>query len=170
MFSYFHSSFLHPFNFFNNVLKTFRIEILLGSHCWTFLSHKYKQNKSRFLFATSFMQFSLSCCTIIWRLLLSFWFVITPNSLQTHYFHCLLHSFFSTVASYISSSSICRCVLDWLGTYFLSMGSLLYKIFIVFHYFYFSLVPNHWWKCWVVQHWRAPFSDAFADYFLMRVC
>lgn len=40
VFGYFHSSFLHPFKFFNSVLKMFRLEISLGFHYWSLLSHK----------------------------------------------------------------------------------------------------------------------------------
>lgn len=40
VFNYFHNSFLHPFKFFNSVLKMFRVEIFLGFHYWSLLSHK----------------------------------------------------------------------------------------------------------------------------------
>lgn len=31
---------------------------------------------------------------------------------------------------------------------------------MLFSWFYFSLVPNHWWQNWVIQDWTAPLSDA----------
>lgn len=47
VFNYFHSSFLHPFNFYNSVLKMFRVEIFLGFQYWSHLKHTYTQKKDR---------------------------------------------------------------------------------------------------------------------------
>lgn len=133
----------------------FRGEIFLGFHYWPLLSHKEKQSKARFLFTTSFRTFSLSCYSITWTFLLSCCFVMTPNSLQTHCFQCFLHC--CTLYFFLQHMQTCI----WLTGNTLSFnGITTLKIFTLFRWFYLSLVPNHWWKCWVLRDWRAHLFDA----------
>lgn len=111
------------FVLFNSVSKIFRVEIFLGFHYLSVLSHKKKQSKARLYSLNSLCHFSYS---ISGTLLLSCWLVTTPSSLQTPCLRCLLHC------------CILYFFLQCMQFYITSTGNASLKIFMPFSLFYFS--------------------------------